>query len=64
MGGEFSVMLLSGPDPAGPPPTMTFAVPEGWTQVEIRLADFPTATPEIIGGAGVCGRGAGWGIRV
>ena len=38
------------PDPAGPPPTVTFVAPEEWTQVEIRLEDFPTATPEIIGG--------------
>ena len=49
-GGQYSVMLLSGPDPAGPPPTVTFVASEEWTQVEIRLEDFPTPTPEIIAG--------------
>ena len=29
---------------------MTFIAPEEWTQVEIRLEDFPTATPEVIAG--------------
>ncbi len=43
-------MLLSGPDPAGPPPTVTFIAPEEWTQVQIRLEDFSTTTPEIIAG--------------
>ena len=49
-GGQYSVMLLSGPDPAGPPPTVTFVAPGEWTQVEIRLEDFPAATPEVIEG--------------
>ena len=36
--------------PAGPPPTVTLIPPEEWIHVEIRLADFPTATPEVIAG--------------
>ena len=49
-GGQYSVMLISSADPAGTPPTVTFVAPEEWTQVEIPLEDFPTATPEIIAG--------------
>jgi len=49
-GRQYSVMLISSAEPAGPPPTMTFIAPEEWTQVEIRLEDFPTATPEVIAG--------------
>lgn len=49
-GRQYSVMLISSAEPAGPPPTVTFIAPEEWTQVEIRLEDFPTATPEIIAG--------------
>ena len=49
-GGQYSVMLVGDPAPAGPPPTVTFVAPGEWTQVEIRLEDFPTATPEIIAG--------------
>jgi len=49
-GRQYSVMLISSAKPAGPPPTVTFVAPEEWTQVEIRLEDFPTATPEIIAG--------------
>ena len=29
---------------------MTFIAPEEWIQVEIRLADSSTATPEVIAG--------------
>ena len=43
-------MLISSATPAGPPPTVTFIAPEEWTQVEIRLEDFPTPTPEPIAG--------------
>ncbi|MDE0359480.1 MAG: CIA30 family protein [Gammaproteobacteria bacterium] len=49
-GRQYSVMLISSAEPAGPPPTVTFVAPEEWTQVEIRLEDFPTATPEVIAG--------------
>ena len=49
-GRQYSVMLISSSEPAGPPPTVTFTAPAEWTQVEIRLEDFPTATPEIIAG--------------
>lgn len=49
-GRQYSVMLIGSAEPAGPPPTVTFIAPEEWTQVEIRLEDFPTATPEIIAG--------------
>ena len=49
-GRQYSVMLISSSEPAGPPPTVTFVAPEEWTQVEIQLEDFPTATPEIIAG--------------
>ena len=49
-GRQYSVMLIGSAEPAGPPPTVTFTAPEEWTQVEIRLEDFPTATPEIIAG--------------
>ena len=49
-GRQYSVMLIGSSEPAGPPPTVTFTAPGEWTQVEIRLEDFPTATPEIIAG--------------
>ncbi|MYC52026.1 MAG: amidohydrolase family protein [Gammaproteobacteria bacterium] len=49
-GRQYSVMLIGSAEPAGPPPTVTFIAPEDWMQVEIRLEDFPTATPEIIAG--------------
>ena len=49
-GRQYSVMLIGSAEPAGPPPTVTFTAPEEWTQVEIRLEDFPTATPEVIAG--------------
>ena len=49
-GRQYSVMLISSAEPAGPPPTVTFTAPGEWTQVEIPLEDFPTATPEIIAG--------------
>ena len=43
------VLLISSTAPAGPPPSV-FIAPEEWTQVEIQLEDFTTATPEIIAG--------------
>ena len=49
-GRQYSVMLISTAEPAGPPPAVTFIAPEEWTWLEIRLEDFPTATPEIIAG--------------
>ena len=49
-GRQYSVMLISSAQPAGPPPTVTFIAPREWTEVEIRLEDFPTATPKIIAG--------------
>ena len=49
-GRQYSVMLISSAQPAGPPPTLTFIAPDEWTQLEIQLEDFPTATPEIIAG--------------
>ena len=61
-GGQYSVMLRSGPDPAGPPPTVTFVAPEEWTQVEIRLEDFPTPTPEIIAGLAFVAEGPVGGL--
>ena len=51
------------PDPAGPPPTVTFVAPEEWTQVEIRLEDFPTATPEIIAGLAFVAEGPAGGFE-
>ena len=56
-GRQYSVMLISSAAPAGPPPTVAFVAPEEWTQVEIRLEDFPTATPEIIAGLAFVAQG-------
>ena len=44
---EYSMMLISSVTPAGPPLTVTFIAPEEWTQVEMRLEEFATATPEV-----------------
>ena len=41
-------MLFDGRD-AGVPPSVPFTGPEVWTEVEIPLARFPTATPGLIG---------------
>ena len=49
-GRQYSVMLISSAQPAGPPPTVTFVAGDQWTEVEIRLEVFPTATPEVIAG--------------
>ena len=57
-GRQYSVMLISSAQPTGPPPTVTFIAPEEWTQVEIRLDDFPTATPAIIAGLAFVAEGA------
>ena len=57
-GGEYSVMLISSAAPAGPPPTVAFVAPEEWTQVEIRLEDFPMATPEVFAGLAFVAEGA------
>ena len=56
-------MLVAGPDPAGPPPTVTLVAPEEWTQVEIPLEDFPTATPEIIAGLAFVAEGSVGGFE-
>ena len=56
-GRQYSVMLFSSVQPAGPPPTVTFIAPEEWTQLEIQLEDFPTATPEIIAGLAFVAQG-------
>ena len=48
-GRTYVVMLFDGSD-AGVPPSVPFTAPEVWTQVEIPLARFPTATPGLIGG--------------
>ncbi len=56
-GRQYSVMLFSSAQPAGPPPTVTFIAPEEWTQLEIQLEDFPTATPEIIAGLAFVAQG-------
>ena len=65
-GRQYSVMLISSSEPAGPPPTVTFTAPEEWTQVEIRLEDFPTATPAIIAGLAFVAEGpvGGFGFEV
>ena len=57
-GGRYSVMLINSAAPAGPPPTEAFVAPEEWTQVEIRLEDFPTASPEVIAGLAFVAEGA------
>ena len=51
-------MLIGGAEPAGPPPTVIFVAPEEWTQVEIPLEEFPTATPEIIAGLAFVAEGS------
>ncbi len=56
------VMLISSAAPAGPPPSV-FIAPEEWTQVEIQLKDFTTATPEIIAGLALWRRGRLGGSR-
>jgi hypothetical protein len=43
-------MLISSAQPVGPPPTVTFVAGDQWTEVEIRLEEFPTETPEVIAG--------------
>ena len=65
-GREYSVMLISSAQPAGPPPTVTFVAPAEWTQVAIRLDDFPSATPEIIAGLAFVAEGpvGGFGFEV
>ena len=48
-GRTYVVMLFDGSD-AGVPPSVPFTGSEVWTEVEIPLARFPTATPGLIGG--------------
>lgn len=62
-GRPYSVILISRAELAGPPPTVTSVGPEEWTQVEIRLEDFPTATPEIIAALAFVAEGR-WGFEV
>ena len=63
-GREYSVMLISSSEPAGPPPTVTFVAGDQWTEVEIRLEGFPTATPEIIAGLAFVAEGPVGGSRL
>ena len=49
-GRGYVVMLFSGSAAATVPPSVPFTAPAGWTEVEIPLARFPTATPGLIGG--------------
>ena len=49
-GREYSVMLINSAELVAPPPSVQFVAPEEWTQVEIRLEEFPTPTPETIAG--------------
>ena len=48
-GRTYSVMLFGG-SAGGIPATVPFTATPAWTEVEIRLARFPTATPGLIGG--------------
>ncbi len=48
-GRTYMVMLFDGSDSAAPP-AVPFTASETWTEVEIPLTRFPTATPGIIGG--------------
>ena len=49
-GRGYVVMLFSGGASASVPPMVPFAAPADWTDVEIPLASFPTATPGLIEG--------------
>ena len=49
-GRGYLVMLFSGGASATVPPSVPFTAPADWTDVEIPLARFPTATPGLIGG--------------
>ena len=49
-GRGYVVMLFSGGASATVPPMVPFAAPADWTDVEIPLARFPTATPGLIEG--------------
>lgn len=49
-GRTYLVMLFGGGAGAGVPPSLPFTASAAWTEVEIPLARFPTATPGRIGG--------------
>ena len=49
-GRTYSVMLFGGSAAATIPATVPFTAAPAWTEVEIPLARFPTATPGLIGG--------------
>ena len=49
-GRGYLVMLFSGGASVAAPPSVPFTAPADWTQVEIPLARFPTATPGLIEG--------------
>ena len=49
-GRGYLVMLFSGGASTAVPPSVPFTAPADWTDVEIPLARFPTATPGLIGG--------------
>ena len=49
-GRTYIVMLFGADAGATVPPSVAFTAPAEWTEVEIPLARFPTATPGVIGG--------------
>ena len=49
-GRSYTIMLFAGGAGAAVPPAVPFTTSAAWTEVEIPLARFPTATPGIIGG--------------
>ena len=49
-GRGYLVMLFSGGASVAVPPSVPFTAPADWTEVEIPLARFPTATPGLIEG--------------
>ena len=50
--------------PSRPAPTVTFIAPEKWIHVEIRLEDFPTATPEVTANLAFVAKGPVGDFRV
>lgn len=49
-GRTYMAMLFGAGASATVPPTVPFTTSTEWTEIEIPLARFPTATPGIIGG--------------
>ena len=48
--GRTYMVMLFGATATGVPPSVRFTAPSAWTEVEIPLARFLTATPRLIGG--------------